>query len=279
MATRFGSPTRAARPWSALAALAALAVAALPAPAWADDPKAREIMQKVYDRDDGDNSTADLEMILTDKNGNKRVRNLRTFSKDRGKDTLSLMFFLSPPDVKDTGFLTYDYDEPGRDDDQWLFLPALRKTKRIASNDKSGSFMGSDFNFSDMTEPDLEDFDFKLLKEEEVGGVMTWRIESVSRTKEISEETGYDKGVVWVRQDNYMIVRAVRWVNKSRRRKFLQVNKMERIDGIWVATDMQMVTKEGRTKVHATRLRWKNVRFNQGLDESLFTVRQLEKGP
>ena len=62
------------------------------------------------------------------------------------------MFFLSPADVKDTGFLTYDYDEEGRDDDQWLYLPALKKTKRIASGDKSGSFMGSDFTYADMTD-------------------------------------------------------------------------------------------------------------------------------
>ena len=136
----------------------------------ADDPKARRIMQKVEDRDDGDNSTSDMEMILIDKNKKKRIRKIKVYTKDKGKDTLRLMFFQYPADVKDTGFLTYDYDNPDKDDDQWLYLPALRKTKRIASSDKSGSFMGSDLNYSDMTKRNLEDYDFTLMKEMEVRG-------------------------------------------------------------------------------------------------------------
>src|SRR5210317_147126 len=104
--------------------------------AFTDDPRAREIMEKVDARDDGDNQTADMEMILIDKRGNQRVRKIATFSKDKGPDGLRLMFFEHPADVKDTAFLTYDYDDPERDDDQWLYLPALRKTKRITSSDK-----------------------------------------------------------------------------------------------------------------------------------------------
>lgn len=264
---------------AALALAAVFAWAATPGFAQGDDAVAREIMQKVNDRDDGDNSTAELEMILIDKNKKRRVRKLKTYGKDKGKDSYSLMFFLSPADVKNTGFLTYDYDESGRSDDQWLYLPALRKTKRIASDDKSGSFMGSDFNFSDMSRPDLEDFDFKLIKEIEIGGVKTWQIRSTPRSKDVAEETGYSRSILWVRQDNYMVIRSVRWVNKSRRRKFFQVKKLEKIDGIWVATELQMVTKEGRNTVHATILRQTKTKFNQNLSDSNFTVRKLEKGP
>ena len=108
-------------------------------------------MERVDARDDGDNATQDMEMILIDKNGNQRVREIRSLPPRRGEDTYSIMFFLSPADVKDTGFLTYDYDDDEKDDDQWLYLPALKKTKRIASGDKSGSFMGSDFSYADMT--------------------------------------------------------------------------------------------------------------------------------
>ena len=79
-------------------------------PALADDPKARDIMQKVEDRDDGDNITSNMEMILVDKHNQKRVRKIATFSKDKGEDTYRLMFFLYPEDVKDTSFLTYDYE-------------------------------------------------------------------------------------------------------------------------------------------------------------------------
>lgn len=245
----------------------------------ADDPKAREIMRKVNNRDDGDNLINDLEMILIDKSGNQRLRQIKGYSKDKGKDTLSISFFLSPADVKDTGFLTYDYDESGKDDDQWLYLPALRKTKRIASSDKSGSFMGSDFNYSDMTEPDLEDYDYTLKREVDVDGHKTWEIEAVPRSDKIADETGYSKGVAWVRHDNLVIIRAVRWVYKSNRMKFMQIAKLEQIDGIWTPLEMRMDTREGRDVVHSTVLKFSNVKYNQSLTEDFFSVRKLEKGP
>ena len=145
----------------------------------ADDPQARAIMERVDARDDGDNQTSDMQMILIDKRGKKRVRKIATFKKDKGDDTYRLMFFKQPADVKDTAFLTYDYDDSDKDDDQWLYLPALRKTKRIATSDKSGSFMGSDLNYSDMTSRDLEDYEFSFYekgKESEVRGKKVWVI-------------------------------------------------------------------------------------------------------
>jgi hypothetical protein len=263
----------------ALAAFLGAVTGAFAPPACADDAKAREIMKKVNDRDDGDNQTADMEMVLIDKAGNQRVRTLKRSSKDQGKDALSLIFFVSPADVKDTGFLTYDYDAPGKDDDQWLYLPALRKTKRIASEDKSGSFMGSDFNYSDMTKPDLEKYDYTLKREVDVDGQKTWEIESVPRTEATAGETGYSKSVAWIRQDNYVAIRAVRWVFKSKRMKFLRIKKLEKIDGIWTPLELEMDARDGKETGHKTVLTFKNIRYNQPLAEELFTVRQLEKGP
>lgn len=244
----------------------------------ADDPKAREIMEAVNDRDDGDNATMDLEMVLIDRRGNKRERQIRMMRKDFGKDSYVVNFFLSPADVKDTGFLTYDYDAPGRDDDQWLYLPALRKSKRIASSDKSGKFMGSDFFYSDMSRPDLDDFTYALEKEAEVDGAKVWIIQATPISEEVADETGYSRSELWVRQDNHIVVRAKRWVKEDRTIKYMQVNRLEQIDGIWIATEMQMVTKQGRDTVHATVLKFSNIKFNQRLDEDLFTLRRLEKG-
>lgn len=240
---------------------------------------ARQIMELVDARDDGDNGTQDMEMVLIDKRGNQRIRNLRAFSRDKGEDEYSILFFLSPADIKDTGFLTYDYDEPERDDDQWLYLPALNKTKRIASSDKSGSFMGSDFSYADMTDRPLDHYQYTLMKETEVAGRPVWQIEAVPVTEREKDETGYIKSVLFVRKDNYVVVRSVNWVKKGKRLKYFDVKKLEQIDGIWVATEMTMTTKKGKKTLHKTVLRARNVRFNQNLDPDLFSVRQLEKGP
>jgi len=145
-----------------------VAIALNTAPASAVELTARAIVEKVDARDDGDNMIANMEMILIDKNDHERVRKIKTFSKDRGNDTLKLMFFLEPADVKNTGFLTYDYYSGERDDDQWIYLPELHKTKRIASSDKSSAFMGSDFSYSDMTKRVLDEWKYKLLKEDTV---------------------------------------------------------------------------------------------------------------
>ncbi len=247
----------------------------------ADDPKAREIIQKVEDRDDGDNSISDMEMILVDKNGKQRVRKITMFRKDKGKDDLSIMFFKHPIDVKDTGFLTHDFDDPKKDDDQWLYLPALKKSKRIASTDKSGSFMGSDLNYSDMTSRNLENYDFTFYekgKETEINGVKVWVIESVPRSKEIINETGYKKSLLFIRQDNYFVIRAVNWEKRGGYVKFMKVNKLELIDGIWVSTDMNVQRKKGKRVVHQTLLKFHNTKFNQPIEENMFTVRRLEKG-
>ncbi|MEO1823575.1 MAG: outer membrane lipoprotein-sorting protein [Candidatus Lambdaproteobacteria bacterium] len=239
----------------------------------------REIMEKVNARDTGDRSITEMEMILIDKKGKKRVRKLKTFGLEKGKDSLSLMFFLSPADVRNTGFLTYDYDESGKDDDQWLFLPALRKTKRIAAGDKSGSFMGSDLNYSDMTSPDLNLYEYTLMKETEVKGQKVWQIKAVPKTKAEAEKSGYSKSVVFIRQDNYVMIRGVRWVHKKKRNKYLDVRKLEKIDGIWVSTELHVTTKSGKKTLHKTILKQKNVHFNQDeVNEDLFSIRRLEKG-
>jgi len=239
----------------------------------------REIMEKVNARDTGDRSITEMEMILIDKKGNKRVRKLKTFGLEKGKDSLSLMFFLSPADVRNTGFLTFDYDESGKDDDQWLFLPALRKTKRIAAGDKSGSFMGSDLNYSDMTSPDLNLYEYTLMKETEVKGQKVWQIKAVPKTKAEAEKSGYSKSVVFIRQDNYVMIRGVRWVHKKKRNKYLDVRKLEKIDGIWVSTEMHVTTKSGKKTLHKTIMKQKNIHFNQNeVNENLFTIRRLEKG-
>jgi hypothetical protein len=256
------------------------ATASLPDLAHAEEAlDAREIMQRVIDRDTGNRSIMDMEMQLIDKNGKIRKREIRSFGMDQGEDDWSVMFFLSPADTKNTGFLTYDYDDDTKDDDQWLYLPALGKEKRIASSDKSSSFMGSDLTNADFTKRKTKNYDYELLGEEEVGGLPVWKIKSVPRTEDEIEETGVLESIAWIRKDNYLSIQSVQRLKKKGRTKYFQAKDIEQIDGIWVAKELRVFTKKGSVKSHSTILKFKNIQFNQEtVSEDLFTVRRLKKG-
>ena len=93
-----------------------------------------EIMRRVKDRPNGDTRSMEVELKLINKRGDERIRKLKSYSKDIGDDVKSIMFFTHPGDVKGTGFLTWDYDDPKKDDDKWLYLPAMKKVRRISSS-------------------------------------------------------------------------------------------------------------------------------------------------
>ena len=189
------------------------------------------------------------------------------------------MFFLSPPGVKNTGFLSYDYDSGDKDDDQWLYLPALRKIKRIASSDKSAAFMGSDFSYADMTRRIISEWKFKILKETEVRGKPAWLIEALPASDVIRKRYGYEKSVVFVRQDLFMVVRAVHWMSEGGKLKYVDMKKIEKIDDIWTVTEIDAKTSKARKTLHRTILRFHDVKYNQTVNPDLFPVRRLEKGP
>lgn len=110
--------------------------------AQASDPFAAEIIQKMDTREDGDTQVMDTLMVLIDKADQKRTRNIRNIRRDDGPDTRRMVFFLSPADVRNTSYLSHDFDDPDKEDDSWLFLPALAKVKRIAAGDKIRVFHG-----------------------------------------------------------------------------------------------------------------------------------------
>jgi outer membrane lipoprotein-sorting protein len=239
---------------------------------------ANEIMEKVDARDDGDHMTADMGMILIDKNGNQRARSMKSFSRDKGRDTWKIMFFTEPADVKDTGFLTYDYRDPEKDDDQWMYLPALKKIKRIASSDQSKPFMGSDFSYADMNKRDIENFNYKILKQDKVRGHDCWIIESIPKSDRVVMMYGYTKSILIVRKDIFMVVRGINFVREGKKLKYFDTEELKQIDGIWVATKVTMRTVRGKQTLHKTVFTRNNVKFNQNLDWDLFTKRRLAKG-
>ena len=244
---------------------------------------ALEIMQKVDQRDDGDTSESETVMVLIDRHKNQRIRHLKMFRKDFGEDSKSIMFFLSPADVKNTSFLTYDYDEAEKDDDTWLYLPALRKVKRIASGDKSGAFMGSDFTYSDVGGLEIDQWDFKfgMKKEAIIDGQQTWVIVGKPKKnikKKVINETGYLQTQSWVRQDNFMLVKGKFWVKKGKKIKYLTAKKIKQINGIWTAQEMKMITTKRKRVEHASILQIKNVHYNKPLKDKMFTKTRMEGG-
>jgi len=243
----------------------------------ADDVKARAIMEKADARDDGKTIEQDMRMILIDRNGKKRIRKLKCYSKDFGRDEYRVIFFKSPADVKNTGFLTYDYHDANKDDEQWLYLPALKKVKRIPGKNKSSSFMGSDFSYFDLTNCNLEEYDFKLLGESKVRGHAVWMIEVIPRTEKILRKSGYTRMVAMVRKDNYVIVRSVGFLRNGKI-KYCDLKRMHRQNGIWLADEMSMMTKKDKKIIHKTILRFSNIKLNHPINDSAFTTRRLEKG-
>jgi hypothetical protein len=243
-----------------------------------DDPAAREIMRKVEDRDDGDNRTHSMLMELIDKNGAVRKKQFSIFTKDYGPDTKQIMFIESPASVRNTGFLTFDYGDEEKDDDQWLYLPALGKPKRIASGDKDGSFMGSDLNYSDMTSRNLIDYDFKLIKETTLKGLRVWLIQSIPRSEEVMDETGYKKSILAVRQDNHVVSKIKAWTAEGGYVKIMDFDDIRLIEGIWTPLEIRVSKRLGKTVRHKTRISIRDVKFNRNLSDDLFTLRRLAKG-
>ncbi len=243
---------------------------------------ANEIVQKMDNRYDGDTVDSDIAMLLINKNGKKRERKIKSFSKDYGKDTKGVIFFLSPADVKNTAYLSYDWDLEEKEDDSWLYLPALRKVKRISSSDESGAFMGSDFSYADINGLDISHWDYTFIKENAVVNDMaTWVIEGTpkpDRSEKVISETGYLKYRMWIRKDNFMTVKAKYQVKKGRKIKYFSAGDISLIDNIWTTGVMKMVTTQKGEKLHETTLTLQSVAYNQKLKDSFFTTHSIERG-
>jgi hypothetical protein len=177
----------------------------------AADMSALQVMQRVADRYDGDSSIAEYSMVLLDRRNRQRVRELRIISKDFGRDTKALSLFESPADIRGTAYLNFDWDDTDRDDDSWLYLPALQRVKRLATGDKSDSFLGSDFTYADINGFEIDWYDYRFINESElVDGQDCWVIEMTPkpRFKQRAEaQTGYSKIQSWIRKDNFVQTR------------------------------------------------------------------------
>lgn len=240
---------------------------------------AKQIMQKVDDRDTGETIVSESALILIDKKKRQRVRQLKLFSKEYDAVDKSVSFFMSPADVKDTAYMSFDWDDDAKEDDSWLYLPALQKTNRIAASDKSGAFMGSDFSYADIDGVEVEDFTYRLVKEsEEVNGHDCWVIESTPKSKAVIKETGYLTTTSWIRKDIFMQVKAIIKVKKGKRVKYFQAKDIEQIQGIWTAKTLQMVTTKRNKLEHSSVLKINAVDYQTKVDDKMFENNRLQRG-
>lgn len=256
--------------------IAALLIAGFSLPAFA--MTADEIMQRVNDAATPDSMTSTMTMVLVDSKGNQRVRTLQTMRADFDTVEKSLMFFLEPSDVKGTGFLMFDYESAGQDDDQWMFLPALNKAKRIASGDKTGSFMGSDFSYADMSKRNIEEWSYKVLKEDQVNGADVWIVESLPVDDSVTEKTGYIRSIAYVRKDNFQVIRGINYLEKKGEVKLLNIPVLKNIDGYWVAMETQMISQKNGNTIHRTLMKISDIDINIDVDVDDFTLNRLEQG-
>ena len=230
----------------------------------------KQIIEKVYNRPTGDDQTSDLTMTLINKSGAQRVREIKQFTKDLGDVEKSIMFFQSPADVKNTSFMSWTYDSD-QSDDQWIYLPALKKTKRISSDSKSDYFMGSDFTYDDLGDRKLEDDIHKLLREETLDGKECYVVESVSK----DEDYMYSKTVVWVNKSNFIGVKKEFYDEDEDLLKTLSIKEVEKFSDIWVITNSEMKNVQ---KNHRTTIILSNIQISTGISDSKFTERMMTRG-
>jgi outer membrane lipoprotein-sorting protein len=265
---------KAAIPWQTIR-IALATCLLVPAISLAETPqeKGLAIAQEADRRDQGwGDSRADLKMILSNQHGETSDRELRIRSlevADPNEGDWSMIVFDQPRDVKGTGLLTYTHiTDP---DDQWLYLPALKRVKRISSNNKSGPFMGSEFAYEDFSSQEVGKYGYRWLRDEPCGALQCFVIERVPKYA----HSGYTRQNVWIDADEYRVHKIEFYDRKDDHRKtMLLTDHREYLDQYWRAHDLFMENHQtGKT----TRLVWSDYVFRNGLSESDFTTNSLKR--
>jgi hypothetical protein len=176
--------------------------------------------------------------------------------------------FTAPPEVKGVALLVINHAD--RASDQWMWTPAIERDRRIALQDRSTRFFGTDFSFEDLEERDVDQYDFALLGEEPIDGAACWKIQSVPKQAKSSQ---YTKSISWIRKDNYAVARIDSFVKDQAVRR-LAYNDIRNIQGIWTARETVM-TDLRRGSI--TRLALDKVEYNLPLKEDSFTLQAIRR--
>ncbi len=252
-----------------------VALLIMPLPAYGETPAAKEaglaIAVEADRRDTGfGDSRAKLDMTLKDRKGNETVRHIRVRTLEvTGDGDKSMSIFDSPPDVKGTAFLTFTHKTGS--DDQWLYMPALKRVKRISSANKSGSFMGSEFAYEDITSEEVEKYTYKFLYEEECDGKACFVIERYPT----DPKSGYTRQILWMDKEEYRPLKIDFYDRKNSLLKTLTFRAYRKyLKQYWRASEMYM---ENHQTGKSTLLHWGDYEFRVGLKSRDFTKKRLER--
>jgi hypothetical protein len=240
-------------------------------------PSPRDIMNKVTQARKLDGSEAVVKMSISESGGAKREREISMATKlyDNGDTEKRLYRFIAPADVKGTGILVFDYTTKA--DDIWIYMPALRKTRRVVSSERSKSFMGSDFSYGDLNIPALDEFDYSLVKEDDVGGDKCWVIDVVPKSPDTAKAEGYQKKTYWVSMKSYTVRKGVFLDLDGKVLKELKSDDVKLLDPKkqrYRTMHMEMTNKKtGRRSVFETV----KISFAPDAKDEFFTPRYLER--
>ncbi|HPG73949.1 MAG TPA: outer membrane lipoprotein-sorting protein [Bacteroidales bacterium] len=186
---------------------------------------------------------------IIDAKGNERIRETSSKSLKTADGTKTLMVFNAPADVAGTSMLIYDYDV--KEDDMWIYLPALRKTRRIVSTEKGQSFMGSEFTNADMGKPNPDDFNYALLAETNVEGVACYSVEMTVKNKDVARQLGYSKKINYIDKTKFVVYKIDHYDASGKLLKTLSLSNYELIDAAkkkYFARNMQMMNHQTKRK-------------------------------
>lgn len=242
-----------------------------------DNLTGRQIMEKARDAQTLSGTEYVGTLIIYDKKGNERTRKIAAASRDYPEEAVSkrIIRFLEPADVKGTAMLIFDYDD--RDDDMWIYMPSLRKTRRIVSSDKGKSFMGSEFSNSDMAAENMEEFTYNLQGEESFKETDCWKIEVLPVDETVAEENGFSRKITWIGKNDFVMRHALFYDLFEELHKEQTNSDVRLLDAAgqkYQAAEMIMVNvQNGRQSI----MRMDQVLFNPNVKDEYFTTRYLEK--
>jgi hypothetical protein len=244
---------------------------------------AMTIVNNINQVDDGEHVKRNLTMTLIDKRGKTRVRETRTFRKYYEGEKRTILFYQRPSNVKGTAFLTLDYKQADRDDNQWLYLPALRKVRRISVSDRGDYFLGTDFTYEDIKlegKLDIEDYNFEIIKTEVLNfedglSYQSIKMNGIPKSRAIAKELSYGRTEFWVDTKTWLIIKADYWDQKGKLLKTLINADIRAIDDILTRHKM---TIDNHKTGHKTIFEFSEVDYQSPVKDTLFSKRAMKQG-